>query len=54
MKVIIVNHNERDTVLKRTIKSVLARTPDHLLDAIIVVDDFSPNAMDSDVSTSSG
>lgn len=50
MKVIIVEHNERTSVLMRTVKSVLERTPARLLDGIIVVDDFSDNFVDSDVS----
>jgi len=47
--VIIVEHNERPSVLLRTVRSVLERTPDRLLDKIIVVDDLSDNLVDSEV-----
>jgi polypeptide N-acetylgalactosaminyltransferase len=47
--VIIVNHGEKTSVLLRTVRSVLERTPAHLLDRIIVVDDFSDPPVDSEI-----
>lgn len=41
MSVIICFHNEGWTVLARTVHSVIDRTPESLLDAVILVDDFS-------------
>ncbi|EGT45788.1 hypothetical protein CAEBREN_10062 [Caenorhabditis brenneri] len=39
--VIVCFHNEAWSVLLRTVHSVLERTPDHLLEEIVLVDDFS-------------
>ncbi|CAB3401455.1 unnamed protein product [Caenorhabditis bovis] len=39
--VIICFHNEAWSVLLRTVHSVVERTPDHLLEEVILVDDFS-------------
>ncbi|CAB54435.1 Polypeptide N-acetylgalactosaminyltransferase 5 [Caenorhabditis elegans] len=39
--VIICFHNEAWSVLLRTVHSVLERTPDHLLEEVVLVDDFS-------------
>lgn len=47
--VIIVEHNERTSVLKRTVLSVLERSPPKLLEQIIVVDDMSDQPVDSEI-----
>jgi len=44
--VIIPFHNESAEILSRTIKSILTRTPPHLLDEIIIVDDYDPQNLD--------
>ncbi|XP_041367706.1 inactive polypeptide N-acetylgalactosaminyltransferase-like protein 5 [Gigantopelta aegis] len=41
--VIICFHNEALSTLLRTVHSVLDRTPDHLLQQILLIDDFSAN-----------
>ncbi|KAL5463598.1 hypothetical protein EMCRGX_G032511 [Ephydatia muelleri] len=50
--IIICFHNEARSALLRTIVSVLNRTPDRLVQEIILVDDASKDAMDGQLLTS--
>ena len=45
--------NERPSVLLRTVKSVLERSPPERLQRILLVDDKSDNLLDSEVCTNS-
>eukprot|EP01111_Echinosteliopsis_oligospora_P002542 TRINITY_DN1382_c0_g1_i2.p1 TRINITY_DN1382_c0_g1~~TRINITY_DN1382_c0_g1_i2.p1 ORF type:complete len:389 (-),score=47.78 TRINITY_DN1382_c0_g1_i2:110-1276(-) len=47
--VVVVTHDERASVLYRTVVSILERTTEHLLDQIVVIDDLSDVRVDSEV-----
>jgi len=48
--VIIPFHNESATILLKTIKTILYRTPDSLLEEIVLVDDVNPIDIDEKIS----
>eukprot|EP01120_Amphizonella_sp_Union-15-10_P013883 TRINITY_DN6549_c0_g1_i1.p1 TRINITY_DN6549_c0_g1~~TRINITY_DN6549_c0_g1_i1.p1 ORF type:complete len:453 (-),score=82.14 TRINITY_DN6549_c0_g1_i1:75-1253(-) len=47
--IIIPFHFEKLSILQVTLKSILYRTPPHLLEEIIVVDDLNPETIDADI-----
>ncbi|KAM7541161.1 hypothetical protein Aperf_G00000024312 [Anoplocephala perfoliata] len=51
VSVVIVAHNENETILNNTIRSLLENTPHDLLKEIIIVDDFSQPAIDLKLNT---